>query len=442
LDEAVTQVWASLSLSSDEQSSRTDKLRSSLDSVYHQFVLSQYAELDQLKQSLTKAKRCFAKAKERYNDNKIAEPKTDSVSITDQIRAFEKATQEVHQQYEGRSVEIHRLHIRVTKLFDELDHPRSERGEFADEDPDDLTQGKLERLKQRLSGLKAEKSRRSEVIGALKYRFERLLFEMQEEPPESLQDILAKDQLTLSAMDALEKAANELQRLKSEREHSINRLKGQIGELHRILGTSSRQRKRLPNEPSRETIQALQKELASLERDADEELPRRASQYQHEVERLSNDLHVAEWKRPKYHGSNSAEAIKFYRQAVSELRGLSEEREKILEMAKSPDHDDEQTEAAIQEFKAKTGSRLSIQIRKDSTTTTTTELSLSSALFAEPQSITKGRTATPRSVKQLFEPVVKKEVSLTPSKQLKSNRSSSPQRRREVVLRSRDPFRH
>jgi hypothetical protein len=438
LDETVTQVWSRLSLSSEEQSSRTEELRAILDAAYRQFVLAQYAEFDQFKQSLTKAKQTFAKAKDAYNDNKIPTPEVDSLPITDQIQAFEKATQELNQQYEDRTATIHRLHMRVRKLFDELGYPPSERGEFAVEESEDLTHGKLERLKKRISALKEEKAHQREVFVALKYRFGRLLSEMNEEPPESLQAILAKDQVTQAATDALEKAVKALQRLKCDREYTINRLKGEIGELYRILGTSSRKRKRFSNEPSRETVQALQQELASLEREKEEELP----QYQQEVERLANDLQIVEWKRPKYRGNDTSGAIAFYKGAVQELRGLSDERGRILEMARSPDRDDEQMEAAVQEFKAKTGCILPVQTKNQATTTT--DVSLSSTLFgspAQPQAAAKGRTGTPASVKQLFGPVVEREASMALSGEVK-RKKKTPLQRQDVVLRSRDPFYH
>jgi phage regulator Rha-like protein len=168
IDDTVSTVWKRMSLTPEEQKARTEKLRADLDEVYRKFVLAQYSEFDELKQTLMKAKHTFLDTKELYADIKVQIPEVEALLITDQIKCFEEATADLNQEYQERRDSIQNAFGQLTRLFDQLGYRLSGRGDFTEPPKRDFTPAQLSRAQQRILSLKEEKRGRCEVLGIMK----------------------------------------------------------------------------------------------------------------------------------------------------------------------------------------------------------------------------------------------------------------------------------
>jgi uncharacterized protein YdcH (DUF465 family) len=436
IDDTVTAVWKLLCLSHDEQNQRIEKLDASLNDVYRNFVLEQYSELDQLKQALMDAKHSFGDAKDLYADVKVEVPQVDSLPIPRQIKAFQKATKALSDEYRERTQTIQTAFAELTRLFDRLGYSRDDRGEFAEDSRRDLTQGRLARIQQRILSLKDEKKRRREVLRTLKMRHQKLIAETQDPISSSIATLLNEENLTQSAIDELETANDELQLVKADRECEIMRLKGELAELYELLIVDHRERKIFATAPTEPNVQALQQEHTLLESQTETRLATILSKCEGEVQRLCADLQLADWKRPRYRGEDQSAAISFYQNAIEDLKALSLEKSQLFQMAHDPERNEQQFEAALEHYRSRTGSRVNLANKENATKT---EVSLSSTLFARPELMAK------TSAKSLFSDPIEQPPALPKRSGATGEvrrRRLSPQakHRREVVLRARLPF--
>jgi hypothetical protein len=148
VDETITGIWGRLSIFPEEQASRLEGLNARLQEVDQQFVMDQYSELYQIRQSISAAKALFADTKDSYGDLKIQVPDVASLPLKQRLSAFQSATSAITEEHRDR-VEVIRKTFRViSRLFDGLGYAADDRSEFAANGEKDMTLAKQKRLQQ------------------------------------------------------------------------------------------------------------------------------------------------------------------------------------------------------------------------------------------------------------------------------------------------------
>jgi hypothetical protein len=410
------------------------------------------SEYNELRRALLNLKLKFERQKARYGDMRIPTPDVGTLPIGEQFKFFQSSLDELEAAYSDRTTEVHKAYDELSTLYKQLGYTKADQGEFADEDRLDLTASKLVKLRKEISTLHAEQSRRDAVHGTLKDLYTRLIEETKEQVPPQLKTLLSSPSTGGQSFRQLETAVEELKALKGQREFHIHRIQSEITTLYQTLAVDVRDRMTFSAAPTAQNLKELQAELDFIESEKPARLPTVVSVYEREVDRLCDDLHIPSYKRPHYRGADSMAAISFYASSIEDLKSLSAERTHIQELAAQAENDvygaSEELEAAVENFKKRTGSDVELSPRSPGTKT---ELALTSSFTQDTPSKRSNRKplagATDdnlaASAKQLFgRPKTPQSARKTYGAPPRMRRLSPEQRHaHDISLRARNPFR-
>lgn len=341
IDKSLTWIWDQLSLTPEERKEKKKILLKHLSQSYCEFVKAEYFELDKVNQDLIKAKDNFRKVKDRLGDLKTFIPShIEKLSLFEQIAFIEKLTYQLLKDNSSQIQESKKQYRSLSNLYDELGIPDNQRGEFSRDNDTDYSSSRLIRINNQIHELQKEKTRRVELANQLSSSIRNMSNVTQEPINQSVQMISDNKDISVQAINELEETNFSLMDLSKSRADQVRYYIRQIKELYLLLDIDKSKWITFSYTPSASNIEVLEKELESLDRQKEEQLPLIISMQEKEVARLSDLLQLSRFKRPKYYGDDKVEAVKFYKDAIAKLEtqvsqsGLSQIS--LLENIESP----------------------------------------------------------------------------------------------------------
>ncbi|KAH0795107.1 hypothetical protein GPJ56_000950 [Histomonas meleagridis] len=229
------------------------------------------------------------------------------------------------------------IHI-ANELFDSLDIPVEERGEFYELGEIDFTRERVDRFRSKIELLKKEKEENVSEITKLKSRIKKLLKEMDTKLSPEESQIMNSTLCSKSIIESLSSLATKYKQKKDQRTKEISEVAITITHLWDLLNIGESERKKFLSEHSTlgdDVLMSCNREVEKLSKLRDEKLPELIAAQRREVEKYWNLLHIADESRPRFEPKSieneKVEEFNFLESEIIRLKKLSVEWHPILE---------------------------------------------------------------------------------------------------------------
>jgi len=294
------QVWDRLGIDKSERFSRIEKLKNEISEIVTRFASAQENQLRSTMENIEKVKSIHRKAMIAFglSENEIINSKPD-IEKSPLISQLDVLTQD----YESfklicsdRIQKMEKLIIILRGLFDTLEIPHNDRGEFETLGDSDLTRERLERFKFKVAELQTEITKRKTSVDLLKKDIQILQEELEEKLTTEENNILSSDKYSTRIIEANQLMLQRLQSVKKDRVYKISQLAIEITHLWDLLKISDNERTLFLSKHStisENVLHECREELKRLSIMRNEMLPKLIESQISEINSLWSKLHIA-----------------------------------------------------------------------------------------------------------------------------------------------------
>lgn len=306
-------IWNIIGLSESEKTDDVARLKRSVDDAYRTHLQQNYTMLETYRKDLRSAEDELLKMRRAFGEpgNSLSNM---SKPIRDQIPDVKLRTIALHEKYRYRVDEFDSVVRELRELFDILGIDESERAGFDEVGQDDLTEERLERLKERRDILDTEFAKRQAIVDSLNTEISDLASELGEQMPEFSENCRNDD------VNASNSVVEQLQALKHDRAEEIEGLCYEIERLYTLLAVDTEDRIMLPREPKESSIRTLVSERDFLIGQKKTRLPDVLNELANTISRLCDFMNIPHRQRPRYTGSDYEEGVSFLQVELENLR--------------------------------------------------------------------------------------------------------------------------
>jgi len=396
-------LWDSLGTDSSDRNSHVQEMLIEMRHVYK-------SHIDKLRKQLYESREEIERIQQKYRQAMIAfgvsENEISQSIVPIQNKNIIQQLNDVTKLYESFKVVIadrvqkieNMVHI-AKALFDNLEIPNSERGEFSEIGETDFTRERVDKFRQKIDDLKRIEEQRKVEISKIKDNIRELLSQTGESNNQKYLLTLSNQSIGISFVEELTQIEINLKKEKEFRINELSQMAIAITHLWDHLGVPENERIVFLSKYSTvspEVMQSCKTEIARLSKLRDEKLPQLIASQRQEIEALWEKLHVAVESRPIFENQglgNHESQIKEYEFLEKEtlrLKSIEVEYHTILETIN-------QRESIINEYNE------TVSVSNDPVRLTSRERGKAQQLIKEEKARRRYKTMLPKIEKKLLQ---------------------------------------
>ena len=399
-------LWNSLGIDPTDRNLQIQQLISEMKIIYINHIDKLKKDCINTREEIENVINRHRKAMEAFGmpENEISQtfPQIQSTNLLRQLN-------EVSKQYEGFKVVIadrvqkidNLVHI-AKDLFNCLEIPQKDRGEFNEIGEIDFTRERVERFKDKIEELKLLVEKRKTEITSYHQRIQTLLIQTGEGNNQFYQSILSTPSVGITTLNQLKDIEIELKNHKEQRVSELSEMAVTITHLWDILSITEKERKEFLSKYSDvgpNVIKSCKDEILRLSKLRDEKLPNLIAQQRQEVTHLWEKLHIAVESRPIFVKDLLTESdllfkeYQFLEQEILRLKRIEVEHHLILETIN-------QREEIINEYQDV------LNVSNDPNRLTSRERGMAQQLIKEEKARRRYKTVLPKVDKKLSQMLI------------------------------------
>lgn len=308
---AIYALWDELGIPEEQRTEEIEALNDSFRQLYTEFVSHLTNVCKETREQIIDTQNKHKQAMKAYgiSDEEIENRFSDEYKI--QPKNLLKQLETANQAYGTFKLEIaervnkleNLIHI-ANDLFDLLEIPASDRGEYSSLGDTDFTRERIDRFKVKISELTKEKEAKEQKRNQMQETIKNLLRELNTTlNDQEDREILKSKLLSDSQIEKLDNLRIKLEKIKVQRVIIISEMAVTITHLWDLLSIPDKERSSFLSSHSTigdDVVANCKEEIAKLEALRDQKLPELIAEQRQEVIDLWDLLHVAVESRPRF----------------------------------------------------------------------------------------------------------------------------------------------
>lgn len=320
IDPCLERMYKAIGYTQYERTTEIQKLESALVTSYQHYMSEVSEVCEDLRAQLLQAQEEYKNIGKIFGENTGQIPVNANQSLRDQIKATKTASSQLKQSFESRIHLFQKAYDEITELFNRLNIPEDERGEFNEIGETDLSLQRLDRFKEKTALLEKEKQQRKNYYNALVRDILEYDECLQEPLSQEVQEVLEQKLLDNGSLSLLRSTVESFDVLKKERVAELEALSDEIDHLYLVLAFEQADKIQKPTKPTEQNLRTLQDEVQFLREQRDTRLPQVIKDLKKEIVQICDVMKVPMRARPRYNGNSIEDEAEFLADQLSNLK--------------------------------------------------------------------------------------------------------------------------
>ena len=337
----VISLWTELGIDETQKKMEIDKLTDEINKIYSNFIAELTARCQSIRTEIQNIRASQMRDMKAYGMSEEEIMKQISpIQSSNLIKQLEDARKEYsvfNRSISNQKNKLINLINIANDLFDSLEIPIEERGEFYELGDTDYTSARVEKIRAKNKSLQQEKEKNNLEILKIKKEIMNIVREIDDKLSPEDSEIIESKKCSVELIKKLNGLKDKYIELKVKREKDIKDAAIKINHLWELLEICEEERTKFLASHfllGKNDLEACKQEIDKLSKLRDEKLPELISKQKNNFEILCDYLHIADESKPIFKPSSKEYCLKeeynFYEKEIIRLNKIIVECDKII----------------------------------------------------------------------------------------------------------------